>query len=186
MLYETIGYILKNLSTSNSRAVKKYEETLTPHLNKVVSENRTDMIGYVFQIYAAMILYTPDRELSNDYSVILGSVTDADNWKKDLKYLAPGQAKIIAAVAYRHPNVLKEGLGRVFEIYDTLLNEFNMEEHALDYLSSLMEAFSIDDIASHLSDAVGKAFNRMQLFKQKSRAKVIPKAFKINMMIFFS
>ena len=90
--------------------MKKYEEALAPHLNKVITENRTDMIGYVFQIYAAMILYSPDRDLSQDYSVILGSVTDAENWRKDLKYLAPGQAKIIAAVAYRHPNFLKEGL----------------------------------------------------------------------------
>ena len=40
-----------------------------------------------------------------------------------------------------------------------------MEEHALDYLSNLMEAFEVDEIAEHLTEAVKKAFNRMQLYK---------------------
>jgi len=76
----------------------------------VIQENWTDIIGYVFQIYGALILYRPDDWISEDYLVILNSILDTDNWNTDLKYLAPGQSKIICAVAYKYPDVIQKNL----------------------------------------------------------------------------
>lgn len=48
VLFETISLILKSLSDSNGFVIIKYDEVLRPKLNKIFSENRTDIIGYCF------------------------------------------------------------------------------------------------------------------------------------------
>lgn len=48
VLFETIGYIIYNLSNFDRNVISIYEIKLEPKLFKIISENRTDITGYVF------------------------------------------------------------------------------------------------------------------------------------------
>ena len=48
VLFETIGYILFNLSKNDKNVITVYEKKLEPKLFKIIEENRTDITGYVF------------------------------------------------------------------------------------------------------------------------------------------
>ncbi len=48
VLFETIGYILYNLQQHDQQVISIYEVQLSPRLAKIINENRTDIIGYVF------------------------------------------------------------------------------------------------------------------------------------------
>ena len=95
VLFETIGYIIYNLSTNDQNVITIYEVKLEQKLFKIISENRTDITGYVFQIFAALILYWPEKQLSNNFKTIFKSILEDQNWIQEMKYLAPGQAKVI-------------------------------------------------------------------------------------------
>lgn len=70
-----------------------------------------------------------------------------DNWTVDQKYLAPGQSKIICSVAYKYPEVIETRLDRVFQIYTVLLQDFSLEDHALDLLGTLIEVYDLNKIS---------------------------------------
>ena len=42
-------------------AIKLMSDTLTPVLNKIIQNNKLDLIGYAFQIYALFVAHTPDN-----------------------------------------------------------------------------------------------------------------------------
>lgn len=104
VLFETIGYIIYNLSNFDRNVISIYEVKLEPKLFKIISENRTDITGYVFQIFAALILYRPEPTLSENFRTIFKSIIDDQNWTQDFKYLAPGQSKVIQSLMIKYPN----------------------------------------------------------------------------------
>ena len=95
VLFETIGYIIFNLSNYDKNVITIYEVKLEPKLFKIISENRSDITGYVFQIFAALILYRPEPTISDNFRTIFQSIISDSNWTQDFKYLAPGQSKVI-------------------------------------------------------------------------------------------
>lgn len=78
---------------------------------------------------------------------IFTSIIDIDNWNADLKYLAPGYSKFICAVIYKYPNEIEAHLEWAFQIYSVLLQDFSLEDHALDLLGTIIEVFDITQIS---------------------------------------
>lgn len=48
VLFETIGYIIYNLAANDWEVITIYEVKLEPKLIKIISENWSDITGYVF------------------------------------------------------------------------------------------------------------------------------------------
>lgn len=62
----------------------------------MVEENRTDIIIYVFQIYAAFVLTSGTAQLPGTYEVLAKSVLeDPSNTDPDMKYLVPGEIRLL-------------------------------------------------------------------------------------------
>ena len=114
VLFETIGYIIYNLSNFDRNVISIYEIKLEPKLFKIISENRTDITGYVFQIFAALILYRPEPTLSENFRTIFKSIIDDQNWTQDFKYLAPGQSKVIQSLMIKYPNEVDPSMSQIF------------------------------------------------------------------------
>lgn len=65
-------------------------------MNKIVEENRTDIIIYVFQIYAAFVLASNNDRLTDPYEVLAKSILeDPSNTDPDMKYLVPGEIRLL-------------------------------------------------------------------------------------------
>ena len=153
VLFETIGYILFNLSKNDKNVISVYEVKLEPKMFKIIEENRTDITGYVFQIFAALILYRPETRISDNFRTIFQSIINDSNWTNEFKYLAPGQSKVIQAIMTLYPDEIDSSFDQIFKIYNTLLNEMSLEEHALDLLGTIVEEYDIGVLAEKIKIA---------------------------------
>lgn len=169
VLFETIGYIIKSLSEIKSPVIDSYQSELQPHMNKVINDNRTDIIGYVFQIYAAFIQFSTTDSLSEDMTNIVNSILDKENWKADLKYLAPAQSKILQAVAIKHPSWVNDNSTFLCEIFQVLLKDFSLEEHAMELLGTMID--NLEGNPELIQGAINETLQRMMAWKSSTRTK---------------
>ena len=69
-------------------AIKLMSDTLTPVLNKIIQNNKLDVIGYAFQIYALFVAHTAEN--NPVFQTLTQSiVTTPGNWAHDMRYLMP-------------------------------------------------------------------------------------------------
>lgn len=105
ILFETIGYIIKFLAMTDKGIISAYEEILIPKLNKIFELDRTDITIYVFQIYAVLVLNSSDKKLGPTYETLIKSILeDPTNSDPNMKYLVPGELRLLSAALYKYNN----------------------------------------------------------------------------------
>ncbi len=62
----------------------------------------------------------------------------------------------------------------------------SLEEHALELLGAIIEEFDLQKLAEQIKVATQLFFSRMFEYKQKTKSKVIPRAFVKGALIFFA
>lgn len=187
ILFETIGYIIHWVAQTDSKTVKEYEDALLPKLNNIIEKNRTDVIIYVFQIYAAFVLNSASSELGNTYAVIAKSVLeDPSNTDADMKYLVPGEIRLLCAILYKYPDFFAPYKEHLFGLMDKVLTTLSLEEDAVNLLACISEVFPVDSISDELVSATKSVFQRMFLYKDKTRLKRIPDVFLKSVYIFMA
>jgi len=194
VLFETIGYVISSSykmslehPQSNCENIKSYEEALLPVLNGILTENRTDIIIYVFQIYAAFVLYSSSSELAQSYAQVARSVLeDPSNTDLDMKYLVPAYVKLLSAILYRHTGFFADYKEHLFGLLDKILTTLNLEDDATSLLACMTEVLPIDSISNELISATKAIFQRMLAYKSKTRMKKIPDSFLKSVFIFMS
>jgi hypothetical protein len=194
VLFETIGYVisytykLKNQNkTIEYQIVESYESQLLPIFNKIVEEGRTDIIGYVFQIYAAFIQFIDQPELSNTYAVIAKSVLeDPSNSDPEMNYLVPGYIRLLCAILYKHPNFLVNYTEHLFGLQEKVLDKLNLNEDAMSLFSAMIEVLPLDSFAEQIVSATKNVFKKMFVCKTKLRTKKIPDDLLKSVFIFMA
>ena len=82
-------------------------EALTPLLLKIIQNNKLDVIGYAFQIYALFVAHTAEN--NPVFQTLTQSiVTTPGNWAHDMRYLMPSQASFLVAMICRHTEFMKQ------------------------------------------------------------------------------
>ena len=159
---------------------------MLPVLNSIVTDGqRTDIIIYVFQIYAAFILNSSSPSLENTYEVIAKSVLeDPSNVAEDMRYLVPGEVKLLNSILYKHLDFYAPYKDHIFGLFGRILKDLKLEEDAMSFLATITEVFKIEDISKELVDAIKEVLTRMFQYKTKTRLKKIPPGFLKSVFIF--
>lgn len=199
ILFETIGYMIfyltlmyqgneNNDSGAHSKGMlQEYEEKLLPILNKIVEEGRTDIIIYVFQIYAAFVMNSTSTELPPTYATLAKSIMeDPSNTDLDMKYLVPGEIRLIIAILYKYPSYFAEYKDHLFGLLDKVLTELSLEEEAVNLLAAIVEVFELTDLSDEIVQATKSVFTRMFSYKTKTKMKKIPDVFLKSVFVFMA
>lgn len=182
ILFETIGYILKN-----SQAVEAYEEKLLPKLNEILQGDRTDIMVYVFQIYAAFVTSSKTENLHDTYTTLARSILESpDNTAPDMKYLVPGQLKLLCAILYKTPEFFGDYVPNLFGLITKVITELRLEGDGLELLSTVLEVVPLDNIGTEVLEITKTVFSQMVQYKQKTKSGLIPDTFIKSVLIYCS
>lgn len=190
ILFETIGYIISlgsQVYSSDDKLSQVYEKVLLPKMNKIMNEERSDVTIYIMQIYAAFILKSKSSKLDSTYETIAKSILEnPDNSNPDMKYMVPGMIRVLCAIMYKYPDFYTEYLDNIFGLFDKVLKELRLEGDAMEFLSTIIEVYPIDSIATQVIDATKAVFHQMFWYKEKSQAHLVPQTFVTSVLIFMS
>ena len=176
ILFETLGLIIRN-NRGHTNVLDKYEQELMPSFEKAFSGNVTEMLGYVFQVFAAFVMASDCEEVKHSYSTLFNSMLqNEENWKVDMKYLVPSMVRFVCALCYRFPAYVHSGLQSLMSIYDHVLKNLHLEDEAMLLLSALVETMPISDasVFEILKSALQSAFQVLSFYKHETRRKIIP------------
>ena len=156
-------------------------------MNKILQEQRTDIIMYVFQIYAALVSNSSSNDLGETYSILAKStLEDASNTDPEMRYLVPGQIKLLCSIMYKFPAFFENYFEHVFGLFEKVLATLKLESDALELLSCIIEVFPLETIGERLVTATKAVFQHLYWYKSASRRKFIPEDFKKAVFVFSS
>lgn len=129
ILFETTALTLKYLR-NNPQELGSLQQNLSESLNFIIQSNKTDLMGYAFQIYALFI--ASSDQISPLYEQLLQSILQTSNWNKDVKFLIPSLSQFIIAMMCKFPEYMKQHAGVISEIVLHLMSsDIRMEPVAL-------------------------------------------------------
>lgn len=101
ILFETTALTVKFL-VQNPAKLHDLQVALSVSLNYIIQQNKADLMGFAFQIYA---LFVASSAQNNDlYRGLTASVLqNKQNWNKDMKYLIPSLGQFLIAMMCKFP-----------------------------------------------------------------------------------
>jgi hypothetical protein len=142
ILFETMGYVTNIINDSQGISNQTYilkdlQDEVLPILNEIVVDgDRTDIIIYIFQVYAAFVLNSSCSQLNETYGMLAKSILeDPTNTDVSMKYLVPGELKLICSILYKYPAFFAPYKAHLFGLLERVLNELSLEEDAVNLLA---------------------------------------------------
>jgi hypothetical protein len=106
ILFETTALSLKFMRSS-PQDMANLQNNLASSLNFIIEHNKTELMGYAFQIYA---LFVASSDQNNEvFQALVGSILqNKENWNKDMKYLIPSLGQFLIAMLCKFPDYMKQ------------------------------------------------------------------------------
>ena len=141
--FETCALIMKkfeiknNNNTSDLSLIKSFQNALQNDLNLVLQNNVTDILGYVFQLFAYYLFLTNDN--NEFYQNILNNILTNDKmWDINMKYLYPPSIDYIKVILITNKQFCENQqiINLLFKICQTLVENksFNYAFQLIEYL----------------------------------------------------
>ena len=88
---------------------------LLPSLIFIIENNKTELMGYAFQIFALFV--ASHDELQEVYKALTQSLlANQANWAKDMKYLMPAMGQFLIAMICKHPQHMQGFTDKISQI----------------------------------------------------------------------
>lgn len=96
ILFETTALTLKYI-TGNPEQMSNMQNNLSQSLNFIIENNKVELMGYAFQIYA---LFVASASQNNDiFRALTNSILqNQDNWSKEMKFLIPSLGQFLISM----------------------------------------------------------------------------------------
>jgi len=83
------------------------QTSLASSLNYIIEHNKTDLMGYAFQLYSLFVASAPQN--NEVFTALTSSVLEnKQNWNKDMKYLIPSLGQFLIAMICKFPDHMKQ------------------------------------------------------------------------------
>ena len=138
--FETCSLIMKKFDGPDKTLINKFENKIRADLNLILQNNVTDLLGYVFQLFAFYVFLTNDN--NEFYQNILRNIlTNEKMWDINMKYLYPPSIEFIKVILMTNQQFSqnKEVIDLLFKICQTLLTNksfiyvFQLIEYMINY-----------------------------------------------------
>ena len=131
---------MKKFDGPDKTLINKFENKIRADLNLILQNNVTDLLGYVFQLFAFYVFLTNDN--NEFYQNILRNIlTNEKMWDINMKYLYPPSIEFIKVILMTNQQFSqnKEVIDLLFKICQTLLTNksfiyvFQLIEYMINY-----------------------------------------------------
>ena len=141
--FETCALIMKKFeikninNTTDLSLIKNFQNSLQNDLNQILQNNITDILGYVFQLFAYYLFLTNDN--NEFYQNILKNIlTNEKMWDINMKYLYPPSIDYIKVILITNKQFCenKQVIDLLFKIGQSLVENksFNYAFQLIEYL----------------------------------------------------
>ena len=147
--FETCALIMKKFEIKNINnatdlsLIKNFQNSLQNDLNQILQNNITDILGYVFQLFAYYLFLTNDN--NEFYQNILKNIlTNEKMWDINMKYLYPPSIDYIKVILITNKQFCenKQVIDLLFKIGQSLIENksFNYAFQLIEYLINFVSA----------------------------------------------
>ena len=147
--FETCALIMKKFEIKNINnaidlsLIKNFQNSLQNDLNQILQNNITDILGYVFQLFAYYLFLTNDN--NEFYQNILKNIlTNEKMWDINMKYLYPPSIDYIKVILITNKQFCenKQVIDLLFKIGQNLIENksFNYAFQLIEYLINFVSA----------------------------------------------
>ena len=147
--FETCALIMKKFEIKNINnatdlsLIKNFQNSLQNDLNQILQNNITDILGYVFQLFAYYLFLTNDN--NEFYQNILKNIlTNEKMWDINMKYLYPPSIDYIKVILITNKQFCenKQVIDLLFKIGQSLVENksFNYAFQLIEYLINFVSA----------------------------------------------
>lgn len=184
LLFETAALSLK-YTGSNEASLAQLRNALLPALLFIIEHNKTELMGYAFQIFALFVASHSDLE--EVYQHLTQSLlANQANWAKDMKYLMPAMGQFLIAMICKHPQYVQGFAPQIGQVIKHVMStEIRMETVGLQIGSALLERVGVTD-QSFLREFLLAIFTSMSFYRNNTKNKVIPVKITVAVLIFFA
>ena len=105
ILFETTALTMKFMK-SNTAEFNKLQALLTPSLNFLIENNKTDLMGYAFQAYALFVA-SSETNCQLYEALTVSIIQNQQNWDKGMKYLIPSLGQFLMSMICKFPDYVK-------------------------------------------------------------------------------
>ncbi|KAK3365874.1 CAS/CSE protein [Lasiosphaeria ovina] len=157
--FEAIGALVRFCSTSSK--IKLLDYLLKPFV-EILTEDVSEFVPYVFQIFAALLELDPSTTIPADFKVLIDGVLAPAPW--ETRGNVPPLARFISAVIPKTKKELLEGqkLEPILTIFQNLLASKKTEQNAFDILEAVTGTFTGDVLAPFFKVIVTLVFSKLQ------------------------
>lgn len=182
LLFETTALSLKFLN--GKEEMKAMKSDLMPSLNFIIQNNKSDLMGYAFQIYSLYVSSTD--ELKPLFSALVENILkNKEMWSDSHKHLVPSMTQFLISMICKHPEHMKQYSSIIGEVVKHLLDtKVRMETSALQIISAFFERVGIVDQTLH--DVLFAIFQTMHYYRNNTKKGMIPPAITRTVFIFFA
>lgn len=184
LLFETAALSLK-YTGSNEASMAQLRTALLPSLIFIIENNKTELMGYAFQIFALFV--ASHDELQEVYKALTQSLlANQANWAKDMKYLMPAMGQFLIAMICKHPQHVQGFSDQISQIIKHVMStDIRMETVGLQIGSALFERIGVTD-QNFLREFLLAIFTSMSFYRNNTKNKVIPVKITVAVFIFFA
>jgi hypothetical protein len=101
ILFETTALTVKYMK-SNGQLMGALEAKLSNSLNYIIQNDKSEFIGFAFQIYSLFVAGSLERSELYD-ALFLSCIQNKNNWNKDMKHLAPSLGQFMISMICKYP-----------------------------------------------------------------------------------
>lgn len=161
-LFETLSALIRFNGTSSN--VRMFESALSDRLNKVLVDDITEFMPYVFQVFSQMMVLNA-AALPRDYSNLMGPLLTPSIWDK--RGYIPSMVQFLDVYVRKNPAGVIEAnqLEAILGVFQKLLASKATDHHGLQLLDSVLETYDLGTLSQYMNSIFNVLMMRLTVAK---------------------
>lgn len=161
-LFETLSALIR--FNGNSGNVGTFESSLSGHLNKVLVDEVTEFMPYVFQMFSQMMALNAGT-LPAIYTNLMGPLLTPSIWEK--RGYIPSMVQFLYVYVRKNSAAVVEAnqLQAILGVFQKLLASKATDHYALQLLDSVLESYDIRTLSQYINSIFKVLMMRLTVAK---------------------
>lgn len=161
-LFETLSALIR--FNGNSGNVQMFESLLSDHLNKVLVDDVTEFMPYVFQLFSQMMALNAGA-LPATYKNLMGPLLTPSTWEK--RGYIPSMVQFLDVYVRKNSAGVVEAnqLQAILGVFQKLLASKATDHYALQLLDSVLESYDIRTLSQYFNSIFKVLMTRLSVAK---------------------
>ncbi|PHH78008.1 hypothetical protein CDD82_3265 [Ophiocordyceps australis] len=157
--FEAMGALVRYSSATNTAL---FNEKLWEPFGKIITEDVSEFLPYIFQILAQLLESSPVEAISDNYKTLIDTLLSAPLWES--RGNVPACTRLLSAVMPKAAKLILEQnqLEPVLGIFQKLVSTKKSELYSFDVLDSIIESFEPVTLDKYFGTIIQLLYTKLQ------------------------